>query len=61
MLTLIRLSFESEEFGFLCHAELNILVKTTTMNSIFRKAQAERREQEFFQKNLALDFSVVRL
>ena len=23
--------------------------------------QAERREQEFFQKNLALDYSVVRL
>ena len=25
------------------------------------QTQAERREQEFFQKNLALDFSVVRL
>ena len=24
-------------------------------------SQAERREQEFFQKNFALDFSVVRL
>ena len=32
-----------------------------TLTLVESKTQAVRREQEFFQKNLALDFSVVRL